>query len=685
MADRLRVTELDFDTIKNNLKNFLNQQTEFTDYDFEGSSLSILLDILAYNTHYNAYYLNMVANEAFMDTALLRDSVVSHAKTLGYVPYSQRAPIASVNVSVQSTTTTPGTLTLPRGFSFLSNQIDNTTYNFVVLDDITVTKANSSYFFEQLDIAEGQLITYNFSYDQATNPKQIFTLPDANIDTTTIKVTSVPSVGNTQVTVYNQVSDVLDVSATSEVYYLQENKNGKYQIYFGNNIIGKKLPDGAVVSITYLITNGSVANKANNFIATASATDTNAESITNYVITPVSAAAGGSVRESIDEIKFSAAAQFTTQNRLVTYKDYETYIKKNYPSVESISVWGGEDETPPAFGKVYISLKPKNNYFISEAEKERIITEIIEPKSIVTVGAEIRDPEFLYLLVNNYVEYEKARTTQSEEAIRTAIRQAIISYNNTFLNKFDATFVLSKLQDNVDAVDLNAIRGSETKLKVQKRFSADLSTSKTYTVNFNTELHRGTITEGLSSSEFDVFDNVGARRTVRLEEIPNSFTGVTEILVTDAGSGYTTQPIVTITGDGIGATAVAKVSNRRIESIQITNRGTGYTRALATISGGNGFGATAIVVLDARFGSLRTFYYDEDANKQIVDADAGTIDYDSGIVTLSDLRVLSVNTPDEFIRLTIEAEKGIISSVRNTIISIDDTDPASIVTELSQI
>jgi hypothetical protein len=170
-----------------------------------------------------------------------------------------------------------------------------------------------------------------------------------------------------------------------------------------------------------------------------------------------------------------------------------------------------------------------------------------------------------------------------------------------------------------------------------------------------------------------------------LEEIPNSFTGITEILVTNAGSGYTTQPIVTITGDGIGATAVAKVSNRRIESIQITNRGTGYTRALVTISGGNGFGATAIAVLDARYGSLRTFYYDEDANKQIVDSDAGTIDYDSGIVTLSDLRVLSVNTSDEFIRLTIEAEKGIISSVRNTIISIDDTDPASIVTELSQI
>jgi hypothetical protein len=215
MADRLRVTELDFDTIKSNLKTFLNQQKEFTDYDFEGSGLSVLLDILAYNTHYNAYYLNMVANESFLDTAMLRDSVVSHAKTLGYTPYSSTASTASINFEVASGTSTPGTLTIPAGFAFLSNQIDNKSYNFVVLDDTTATKANTTYYFDGLKIHEGQLITYSFGYNSASNPKQIFTLPDENIDTKTIQVTVTPNYGNTTNEMYTQVTEILDITADS--------------------------------------------------------------------------------------------------------------------------------------------------------------------------------------------------------------------------------------------------------------------------------------------------------------------------------------------------------------------------------------------------------------------------------------------------------------------------------------
>jgi hypothetical protein len=685
MADRLRVTELDFDTIKQNLKTFLNQQSEFTDYDFEGSGLSVLIDLLAYNTHYNAYYLNMVANESFLDTALLRDSVVSHAKTLGYIPYSKKAPVASINFTAQSSTNTLGSLTIPAGFNFLSNQIDNTPYNFVVLEDTTAAKANSQYYFENLKIYEGQLITYNFTFDQQNNPKQVFTLPDVNIDTTTIKVTSVPSSGNTQVTVYSQVTDIVDVTTTSEVYYLQENKNGRFQIYFGKNIAGKSLPDGAIVSVTYLVTNGVNANKANNFIAAATVVDSLAESISNFIIDPVSPASGGSDRESIDSIKFGSAAQFTTQNRLVTFKDYESFIKKNYPSVDSISVWGGEEQVPPVYGKVFISMKPKSNFFISETEKKRIVDEIIKPKSIVSIDAEILDPEYLYLLVNNYVEYDKKKTTLSAEALKTSIRNAVVNYRNSFLNKFDATFILSKLQDFVDGVDLNAIRGSETILKVQKRFQPNLGLASTYTINFNIELHRGTITNKLQSSEFDVFDVTGVRRTVQLEEIPNSFTGITEIQVTNPGSSYTLTPTVTITGDGSGATATAKVVNGKIESITVTNRGIGYTNALVTVSGGNGFGATAVAVLDSRFGQLRTVYFDDTAQKRTVNTEAGTIDYINGTITLNDLRVMSVKPTDGQIRITIESERGIVSTAKNTIITIDEEDPSSIVTELTSI
>jgi hypothetical protein len=685
MADRLRVTELDFDTIKNNLKAFLNQQSEFTDYDFEGSGLNILLDILAYNTHYNAYYLNMVANESFLDTAILRDSVISHAKTLGYTPHSTRASVATINFTANSTTSTSGTLTLPAGFGFLSNQIDSKPYNFVVLEDTTVTKANSTYYFQNLEIYEGQLTTYRFTHNSASNPKQVFTLPDANIDTTTIKVQVAPSSGNTQLTVYNLVSDILDVGVSSEVYYLQENKSGKYQIYFGNNAVGKSLPDGAIVNVTYLRTNGTAANKANNYVATSGISDSLAESITSFVIDPVSPAAGGAVRESVDDIKFGAAAQFTTQNRLVTVKDYESYLKKNYPSIDSLSVWGGEEETPPTYGKVYISLKPKENYFISETEKQRIIDEIISPKAIVAVSAEIRNPEYLYLLVENYVEYDKKKTSLTPEAIKTSIRNAVLVYRDTNLNKFDSTFVLSKLQDNIDGVDLNAISGSETVLRLQKRFEPTLGASTTYTINFNALLHRGTTTNKLTSSEFRIFDAEGVIRTVLFEEVPESFTGISEIQVTNAGNGYTTAPTVTITGDGTGAVANAIIVNGRIQGIEVTNRGINYTRAIVTISGGDGYGGSAIAVLDGRFGYLRTIYYDDNAEKQTINEQIGTINYITGTVTINDIRILSVVTTDGLIRLTIESEKGIIKSSKNTIITLDDADISSITTELSAI
>ena len=685
MADRLRVTELDFDTIKSNLRAFLNQQTQFSDYDFEGSGLSVLLDVLAYNTHYNAYYLNMVANEAFMDTALLRDSVVSHAKSLGYVPHSMKSPVAIINFEVSSSSSVTSTLTIPAGFSFLSNQIDSKVYNFVVLSDTTVSKANSSFYFENLEIYEGQLINYAFSYDSASNPKQIFTLPDTNIDTTTIKVAVAPSAVSTSVSVYTLVTNVVDITSTSEVFYLQESKGGQYQIYFGDDVIGKSIPDGGIVSVSYLLTNGVSANKANNFVGALTLSDSLAETLTNFTVTPISSAAGGAERETVDDIKFSAVAQFSTQNRLITTKDYESYIIKNYPSVDSLSVWGGEEETPPVYGKVFLSLKPKTNYYISEAEKQRIIDEIIKPKSIVAVESIILDPEYLYLLLENKVQYNTSKTTQSSESLKNSIKNAILLYNTTNLSKFDSTLVLSKLQDAIDSVDLNAIVGSECTLKLQKRFEPNLGISSTYQINFNTELHRGTVTNKLTSTEFTGYDNDGIIRNVQIEEVPDSYTGVDSVEVVSGGSGYTTTPTVTITGDGYGATAVPVIVNGRVESITITNRGQEYSRALITITGGNGYGASAIPVLDTKFGTLRTIFYNTSAERQIINSEIGTINYSTGLVTLNNLRVMSVLTTDGLIRLTIESEKGIIRSSKNTIITIDSDDSAAIATELTAI
>jgi len=677
---RLQISDLDFDQIKTNLKTYLKQQSQFQDYDFEGAGLNILLDILAYNTHYNSYYLNMVANESFLDTAVLRDSVVSHAKTLGYTPYSTTAPRAIVNVTVESGTTTPDTLTIPKGSTFASNLIDNISYNFVVLEQQTATKSNTTFYFENLNIYEGSLVNYNFTYSQLSNPKAIFVLPDANIDTSTIKVTVSPNAGNTYIETYTQVTEVLDITSESAAYFLQESKNGNYEIYFGDDVVGKALTDGCIVSVEYLTTNGTAANQANGFI--------NAALIgvySNVVVDVVDVASGGAIRESVDSIKYSAQAQYATQNRLVTVKDYESYIKSHYPSIDAISVWGGEDETPKVFGRVFISLKPKANYYLSETEKQRIITEIINPKAIVSVAAEIRSPEYLYLLVNSVVQYDPKKTTLDAETLKTQIKNSIISYKNTNLNTFGAYFVLSDFQDTAIASVNDSILGSEASVRVQKRFTPKINEVASYSIKYNAQLHRGTSSNKLLSTEFNVADSTGVIRRAVFEESPQSYTGISQIQITSPGSGYTTSPTVTISGDGSNATAEAVVVNGKIQSIKITNRGTDYTRAIVTITDSTGYGSDAVAVIDGKIGTLRTIYYDSLAQRQIINANAGEVDYDNGIITINSINFLLVNADDGLIRIDIEAERGIIQSLRNSIITIDETDPTAIVNTLEQI
>jgi hypothetical protein len=677
---RLQITDLDFDQIKTNLKSYLKQQTQFQDYDFEGSGLSVLLDILAYNTHYNAYYLNMVANESFLDTAILRDSVVSHAKTLSYTPYSVTAPRALINVTVNSGTgnTTPGYVTIPRGFSFSSRLMDSVSYNFIVLDDTTVSKSNTTYYFENVSIYEGSLVSYNFNYDAGSNPKSIFTLPDSNIDMSTLQVTVTPNPSNTAFDVYTQATEVLDITATSTAYFIQEGRNGVYQLYFGDDVIGKALVDGSVISVSYLVTNGVNSEKADLFVANATIGGFSA-----ITIDVISTASGGSNRETVDEIKFGATSQFSTQNRLVTVKDYESYIKKNYPSIDSISVWSGEDEIPSVYGKVYIAIKPKLNYFLSDAEKEYIKNDIIAPKSVISISTVIQDPEYLYLILSNNVVYDKTKTTSTEVQLRSSINNAIVNYVNNNLNRFDATFVLSKVQDAIDSVDVNAITGSETSLRLQKRIDPTFNISKSYQVYFNAKLHRGTTSNKLKSSEFYMNDRSNILRAAQIEEILDSSTGVESIDIADAGYDYTTVPTITITGDGTGATAEAKIVNGKIQSITVTNSGINYTRALVTITG-DGTGGSATASIAGRMGKLQTIYYNTSAQKIIINSNIGTIDYDTGLIEINDLKIISL-VSGTTLNLDIESETGIIKSVRNTIITLDSTDSSAIAVEFSQV
>jgi len=370
---------------------------------------------------------------------------------------------------------------------------------------------------------------------------------------------------------------------------------------------------------------------------------------------------------------------------LVTFKDYESYIKKNYPAVDSVSVWGGEDETPPTYGRVFIALNPKQNYYLSDVEKQRIIDEIIAPKAVVAVQTIIRDPEYLYLLISSTVTYDPKKTVLTTDQLKTGIRNAILAYKATYLDKFDSKFILSKVQDAVDATDSNSIVGSKVIVRVQKRFKPSTDQSKPYTVYFNVPLRRGTISNKLSSTFFTVVDTDGIDQVVQFDEIPQSFSGISGVNVTNPGQGFTSSPTITISGDGNGANAVATIVNGRVQSIEVTNRGIDYTRATITISGGSGYGATAEAVIDARTGELRTVYYDNNAQRQIVDGSAGTIEYDTGIIKINNIFIKSVASTDGYIRLSVESEEGIISTIKNTIITIDVDDPTAISTTLETV
>ena len=678
MTQRLRITELDFDTIKTNLKAFLQSQSEFTDYNFDGAGLSYLLDILAYNTHYQAYYLNMVANESFLDTAITRDSVVSSAKNLGYIPKSMTSAVATVNITVDSGTTTPDILTLPRGTTFLSNLIDGKSYNFVVRDTLNISKSNTSFVFENVDLYEGNFTSSTFVQNNSSNPKQVFTIPDNNIDTTSLQVVVTDVSSNTAAETYTLVTDATELSTTSPVYYIQEGIGGYFQIYFGGDNVGKSIPDGSIVTVSYIITNGSNPNGANVFTGAMPI-----GAYTNYTVTTVNVASGGDSRETIQSIKNNAPLSFAAQNRLITSNDYKAVLSKEYPQASSIAVWGGEDEIPKVYGKVLVSIKPKTGYYISDSEKQRIINELILPKSVLSVKSDIIDPDYIFLRLSVEVKYNKNKTVLSSDALKNAIATTIYSYQVTDLDKFDGVFNTSPIIQNILAID-KSIVSCDINVRLSKKIDPTFNVKRTYTIQFGNKLLRGGIDSQLQSDEFYVLDAGNTQRLVNLEEVPNSYTGIEKITITNPGYGYTEIPTVTITGDGSGATAVATIVNGKITEINVTDRGIGYTRAEVTISGNGNLGA-AIAVITAQTGILETYYFDSNLKKQVVDPAAGTIDYTNGIIVLNNLNIANTTSSSNTLNISIESAEHYLKSTRNQILTIDDNDTTSIEVILTEI
>lgn len=672
----IQIADLDFSSIKSNFTNYLKSQTVFKDYNFQGSALSVLLDVLAYNTQYNAYYLNMVANEMFLDSAIQRASVVSHAKLLNYTPKSAVAPTAFINFTATGVTTP--SFTIPRYTNFRSSSVDGVNYNFVTVDSVTVNTSGNTATFNNLEIKQGISTTYSFTVDGTTNPTYTFEIPDSTVDVSTIRVLVQESSTNTAYSTYNLSDNHLILDGTSEVYFIQESLTGNYQIYFGDGIIGKKLSDNNIVIVNYIMTDGLASSGANNFILMDSIPN-----YSNYTLSPVIEASQGSEKESIDSIKFQAPKAYAAQKRAVTKDDYISIIQKNNLGItfDAVNVWGGEENDPPVYGQVFISLKPTGAYNLTQTQKQKLIMDVIKPSSVLTVTPSIIDPDYIYIKLNVNVYYDSTKTTRTTAELQSGIIDSIKNYAANNLNTFNSTFNSYDVYSAIQSYDKSIVT-SEFTTQLEKKFFPDLKIPTTYKLYYNSALTKGMFLTGVYSSPALQFrDKTNLANIVDgvyIEEIPSSSGGVESVFITNPGFGYQYAPTVTINGDGTGATAHAVVVNGSISSIVIDSVGSGYTSAIATITAqaGDTTGqlGSAIVNLLGKTGTLRTYYNDTTNVKTVLDSDIGTIDYNNGVITLNSFSPIDVSNDLGQLSVTVNPVSSIISSSSNRIITIDPYD-----------
>ena len=499
---RLDISELDFENIKSSLKRFLSNQTQFKDYDFEGSSMAVLLDLLAYNTHYLAYNANFVANEMFMDTAQLRSSVASLAKLVGYTPNSARAPIADLKLVINDAT--GSTVTIPAGTKF-SSSIDGLTYTFVTVGDHVVQPVDGVYTAQSLNVYEGTYVSYNYTFD-SSDIDQRFLIPSDRADSTTIKVAVQNSASDVTTATYNKATSITELNGDSKVYFLQEAEDGQYEIYFGDGVIGKKLADGNIISISYVVTNKTEANAATTFSLQGSISG-----FTDVTITVNSSAQGGAEPESLQSIKTSSANFYASQDRAVTVEDYKSKTKQLYANVQSVSAWGGEDNDVPFYGRVYISILPTSGSNLTESTKSRIITDL-KKYSVASVTPVIVDPEITNIILRSSIKFDAGATTKVADAIKSDVITTISNYNANTLQSFDNMFRHSKVIGLIDDTD-ESILSNVTTVQLRKSFTPTIGSSQKYSIAFSNALynpHSGHASDGggiLSSSGFKIDGN----------------------------------------------------------------------------------------------------------------------------------------------------------------------------------
>lgn len=523
----ISLTQLDFNEYKASLKTYLTEQEEFKDYDFDGSNLSVLLDVLAYNTYQNAFYMNMVSNEMFLDSARLRDSVISHAKELNYLPRSFTSSKADIRLTITPTDANKNSIVMPKGTAFIS-RVDDYSFTFTTTQNLVLTnKVNGSFVSDVITIYEGNYLsdTYAVNYN---NPL-VFKINNKNVDISSVAVTVLEDNGSVNIE-YSRATSLFGYDENSKVFFIQPGVGDLYEVVFGDGVVGRKPKNNAIVIIEYRTSNGELPNGAFRFINSG-----RIDNEANVAITTLKAAADGAVAEDLNSIKFNAPRAFTTQERAITAEDYQNLLKANFPEINAVTAYGGEDATPPQYGRIFVSVDltevdglPK----IKEEEYKRFL----RSRSSVAMDPIFQSPDYTYLKIDSIIRYNINRTGQNPEDLRAFVIDSILNYAAANLNNFTKTFRYSKLVQAIDATD-NSIISNETEINLVKYLTPVLNTSLNLTIDFKSPL---TQEVPLLGDEHPIIDIHGVTST------PFTYTGIQNCVLEDNGDGV--MRIVTPSG-----------------------------------------------------------------------------------------------------------------------------------------
>jgi hypothetical protein len=514
----IALTQLDFDSIKTSLKTYLSEQNEFQDYDFEGSNLSVLVDILAYNTYQNAFYLNMIGNEMFLDSAKLRDSVISHAKELNYLPRSFTSSKADLRLTITPTDVNKNSIVVPKGTGFIS-RVDDYSFTFTTTENLVITnKVNGSFVSDTITVYEGNYLSDTYAVNYA-NPL-VFKINNKNVDISSVAVTIIEDNGSVNIE-YSRATSLFGYDENSTVFFLQPGIGDLYEVVFGDGVVGRKPKNNAIVIIEYRTSNGELPNGAFRFI-NAGRIDNEA----NVAITTVKAAADGAVAEDLNSIKFNAPRAFTTQERAVTAEDYENLLKASFPEINAVTAYGGEDANPPQYGRIFVSVDLTDVDGLPKIKEDQY-KRFLRSRSSVAMEPLFITPDYTYLKVDSTVRYNINRTGLNPEDIRTYVIDSILNYASTNLNSFAKTFRYSKLVQAVDATDASVV-SNETDIVLVKYLSPTLNTPLNLTVDFKNPL---TQEIPLLGDEHPIVDVHGITST------PFTYTGIQNCVLEDNGDG----------------------------------------------------------------------------------------------------------------------------------------------------